>query len=193
MAIPSAPRSPRRHLSCPGTSAGLHQPRPADPHQRLSNPDRNPPAGCRSADGVAEAARSPRRRPACPRRRRSRQPANRPRSRPGSAASLIVRLAQTMLDLDRQLTDLDHEVVGIFRSHDDAAIITSLTGIGDVLGARSSWPSWAARWPDSPLPTTSPATQASHPRRRTPATALAACTGHSATTGNCSASSIPQP
>jgi transposase len=52
-----------------------------------------------------------------------------------AAASLIVRLAQTVLDLDRQLTDLDREVAGIFRTHPDAAIITSLTGIGDVLGA----------------------------------------------------------
>jgi hypothetical protein len=30
-----------------------------------------------------------------------------------------------VLDLDRQLTDLDREVAGIFRTHDDAAIITS--------------------------------------------------------------------
>jgi glycosidase len=45
-----------------------------------------------------------------------------------------VRLAQTVLDLDRQLTDLDRDVAGIFRTHHDAAIITSLTG-GDVLGA----------------------------------------------------------
>ena len=30
-----------------------------------------------------------------------------------AAAALIVRLAQTALDLDRQLTDLDHEVAGI--------------------------------------------------------------------------------
>jgi transposase len=52
-----------------------------------------------------------------------------------AAATLIVRLAQTVLDLDRQLTDLDREVAGIFRTHHDAAIITSLTGIGDVLGA----------------------------------------------------------
>src|SRR5215216_2311604 len=34
--------------------------------------------------------------------------------------SLIVRLAQTVLDLDRQLTDLNGEVAGIFRTHDDA-------------------------------------------------------------------------
>ena len=46
-----------------------------------------------------------------------------------------MRLAQTVLELDRQLTDLDREVAGIFRTHHDAAIITSLTGIGDVLGA----------------------------------------------------------
>ena len=117
------PQSPRRHLSCPGTSAGLHSPRPADPHQRLSNPDSDPPAGCCSA-GVAEAARSPRRRPACPRRRRSRQPAKAHVPGQAAAASLIVRLAQTVLDLNRQLSDLDREVAGIFRTHDDAAIIT---------------------------------------------------------------------
>ena len=46
-----------------------------------------------------------------------------------------MRLAQTVLDLDRQLTDLDGEVASIFRTHHDATIITSLTGIGDVLGA----------------------------------------------------------
>ena len=38
----------------------------------FQNPDSNAPAGCRSADGMAEAARSSRRRPACPGRRRSR-------------------------------------------------------------------------------------------------------------------------
>jgi transposase len=45
-----------------------------------------------------------------------------------AAASLIARLARAVLDLDR-------EVAGMFRTHPDAAIITSLTGIGDVLGA----------------------------------------------------------
>jgi transposase len=34
-----------------------------------------------------------------------------------AAANLIVRLAQTVLDLDRQLTDLDREVAGIFKTH----------------------------------------------------------------------------
>jgi len=52
-----------------------------------------------------------------------------------AAASLIARLARAVLDLDRQLADLDREVAGMFRTHRDAAIITSLTGIGDVLGA----------------------------------------------------------
>ena len=52
-----------------------------------------------------------------------------------AAASLIARLARAVLDLDRQLADLDREVAGMFRTHPDAAIITSLTGIGEVLGA----------------------------------------------------------
>jgi transposase len=52
-----------------------------------------------------------------------------------AAASLIARLARAVLELDRQLADLDREVAGMFRTHPDAAIITSLTGIGDVLGA----------------------------------------------------------
>jgi hypothetical protein len=83
-------------------------------------------------------------------------------------------------------------VAGIFRTHDDARIITSLTGIGDVLGAEFL-AAVGGSLAGLPLPTTSPATQASHPRRTTPATALATCTGRSATTGNCSASSTPQP
>jgi transposase len=52
-----------------------------------------------------------------------------------ATASLIARLAQAVLELDRQLADLDRQIAGIFRAHPDAAIITSLTGIGDVLGA----------------------------------------------------------
>ena len=109
-----------------------------------------------------------------------------------AAASLIVRLAQTVLDLDRQLTNLDRELAGILRTNDDAAIITSLTGIGDVLGAEFL-AVIGGSLTGLPLPTTSPATQASHPRRTTPATAPATCTGPSATTGNYNASSTPQP
>jgi transposase len=52
-----------------------------------------------------------------------------------AAASLTARLARAVRELDRQLADLDREVAGMFRTHPDAAIITSLTGIGDVLGA----------------------------------------------------------
>lgn len=52
-----------------------------------------------------------------------------------TAASLMARLAQSVLELDRQLADIDREVAGIFRTHTDAPIIASLTGIGDVLGA----------------------------------------------------------
>jgi hypothetical protein len=108
-----------------------------------------------------------------------------------AAASLIVRLAQTVLDLDRQLPALDREVAGIFRTHDDAAIMTSLTGIGDVLGAEflavvgGLLAGFASA--DHLAGYAGP-----HPRRTTPATAPATCTGRSATTGNCSASSTPQ-
>jgi transposase len=52
-----------------------------------------------------------------------------------TAASVIARLAQTILELDRQLAVIDREAAAIFHAQADAAIITSLTGIGDVLGA----------------------------------------------------------
>jgi Transposase len=52
-----------------------------------------------------------------------------------AAASIIARLAQTILELDRQLAVIDREAAAIFHTQADAAIITSLTGIGDVLGA----------------------------------------------------------
>jgi hypothetical protein len=83
----------------------------------------------------------------------------------------IVRLAQTVLDLDRQLTAL---IVRwpILRTHDDAATITSPTGIGDVLGAEFL-AVVGGSLAGLPLPTTSPVTQASHPRAR-----LGYCTGN---------------
>jgi transposase len=52
-----------------------------------------------------------------------------------AAASVIARLAQTILELDRQLAVIDREARGLLPHQADAAIITSLTGIGDVLGA----------------------------------------------------------
>jgi hypothetical protein len=51
-----------------------------------------------------------------------------------TAASVIARLAQTIVELDRQLAEIDQGTGAIFHTHADAAIITSLTGIGDVLG-----------------------------------------------------------
>src|SRR5215218_4259805 len=53
-----------------------------------------------------------------------------------AAASLVARLAQAILELDRQLADVDRKVAARFHTQQDAAIITSLTGIGDVLGAQ---------------------------------------------------------
>jgi transposase len=41
-----------------------------------------------------------------------------------------------ILELDRQLADVDRKVAASFHTQQDAAIITSLTGIGDVLGAQ---------------------------------------------------------
>jgi hypothetical protein len=51
-----------------------------------------------------------------------------------TAASVIARLAQTIVELDRQLAEIDQQTAAISHTHADAAIITSLTGIGDVLG-----------------------------------------------------------
>jgi hypothetical protein len=56
-------------------------------------------------------------------------------ARPGSRRFSYRVTRQTVLDLDRQIAGLDRELAGIFRTNDDAAIITSRTGIGDVLGA----------------------------------------------------------
>jgi transposase len=83
---------------------------------------------------VGEAP-SPRRCPARRSRRRGGRPANSGDLGRSSPASVIARLAQTILELDRQLAEIDREAAAIFHTQADAAIITSLTGIGDVLGA----------------------------------------------------------
>jgi Transposase len=147
-AASTGPRPPRRHLSCPGTSSGLHQSGPADLDWRLPEPHRNPPAGPGSAGLLVGEAPSPRRWAAC----RSR----RPRGRPANSG-----------DPRRSSSRLRH--CSTRPNHPRARPTTRRH--------RPSWPLWAARWPGLPLPTTSPATQASHPRRTTPATAPATCTG----------------
>jgi transposase len=56
---------------------------------------------------------------------------------PGEATSaqLIHRLAQHLLDLDREIKELDKQLTARFRTHPHAAIIESLPGMGPILGA----------------------------------------------------------
>ncbi|MCP2314677.1 Transposase [Nocardia amikacinitolerans] len=55
---------------------------------------------------------------------------------PGEAttATLIKRLAAKLLDLDREIKDLDKQITTCFREHPQAAIIESLPGMGPHLG-----------------------------------------------------------
>jgi transposase len=52
-----------------------------------------------------------------------------------TAAALIARLATSVLDLDRQLAELDKLIAERFRADRNADIIASMVGIGDPLGA----------------------------------------------------------
>ena len=56
---------------------------------------------------------------------------------PGEAttAALITRLAGRLLDLHREIKDLDRLLTERFRTHRQAAIIESLPGMGPILGA----------------------------------------------------------
>jgi transposase len=51
------------------------------------------------------------------------------------AADLVARLAATVIELDRQLADLDKLVADRFRTHRHAEVIASMVGIGNLLGA----------------------------------------------------------
>ncbi|MFI6333042.1 IS110 family transposase [Micromonospora chersina] len=51
------------------------------------------------------------------------------------AGELVGRLAANVLDLDRQLTELDKLIADRFHRHHHAKVITSMVGIGDLLGA----------------------------------------------------------
>lgn len=55
---------------------------------------------------------------------------------PGEAttAMLIKRLAAKLLDLDREIKDLDKQITARFREHPQAAVIESLPGMGPHLG-----------------------------------------------------------
>ena len=51
------------------------------------------------------------------------------------AASVVARLAQTVLDLNAELVDVDARIEAKFRQHRLAAIIASMPGFGHLLGA----------------------------------------------------------
>lgn len=50
-------------------------------------------------------------------------------------APLIARLAGQLLDLDREIKDLDKQLTSTFNTHPHAKIITSVDGFGPILGA----------------------------------------------------------
>ena len=50
-------------------------------------------------------------------------------------APLIARLAAQLLDLDREIKNLDKQLTGTFQRHPHAQIITSVDGFGPILGA----------------------------------------------------------
>jgi hypothetical protein len=51
------------------------------------------------------------------------------------AAQIIARCAATVINLNSELDDIDKMITDRFRTHPHAEIITSMTGIGDLLGA----------------------------------------------------------
>ncbi|WP_433678804.1 IS110 family transposase [Nocardia sp. CA-119907] len=52
-----------------------------------------------------------------------------------TAAGLIAEQARRLLDLDRQIKDLDKQVITKFRTHPQAKILESMPGMGPILGA----------------------------------------------------------
>ena len=51
------------------------------------------------------------------------------------AASVVARLAQTVLDLNAELADVDADIESTFQQHRLATIITSMPGFASLLGA----------------------------------------------------------
>lgn len=52
-----------------------------------------------------------------------------------TTAALVSRLARRLLDLDREIKELDKLITRRFREHPQAAIIESMPGMGPILGA----------------------------------------------------------
>ncbi|MET7708807.1 IS110 family transposase [Micromonospora sp. NPDC005413] len=53
-----------------------------------------------------------------------------------AVAPLIARLAAQLLDLNREIKDLDKQISAVFGDHPHAARITSVNGFGPILGAQ---------------------------------------------------------
>jgi transposase len=51
------------------------------------------------------------------------------------AGDIVARLAANVIDLDRQLAELDKLIADRFHRHRNAKVISSVVGIGDLLGA----------------------------------------------------------
>jgi Transposase len=108
------------------------------------------------------------------------------------AASVVARLAQTVLDLNGELADLDATIEATFQQHRLAPIITSMPGFGHLLGPNLSLRPMAIS-PASVRPTGSLASPASHPSRVTPDALAATSNGHAGTTAACCESSTWPP
>jgi transposase len=52
-----------------------------------------------------------------------------------TTAVLVKRLARKLLDLDREIKDIDKLIAGRFRAHPQAEVIESLPGLGPILGS----------------------------------------------------------
>jgi hypothetical protein len=86
---------------------------------------------------------------------------------------------------------VDKLIADQFHTHRRAKIITSLIGIGDLLGVGFLAATGAA-WTASPRPTTSPATPDWHPPRDS-GRRVGTSTAPSGTTASSDGSSTPQP
>lgn len=61
---------------------------------------------------------------------------------------MVHTLAKEVMALNQQVNELDKLIEARFRDHDPFAVITSMPGLGVILGAES-WPPLAATWPSS--------------------------------------------
>ncbi|MFE2864862.1 IS110 family transposase [Embleya sp. NPDC059259] len=75
-------------------------------------------------------------------------------------AALITELAHEAVELQRCIREVEHRITAQFHTHPDATLITSMPGIGDVLGAHFVTTP-AATSPASPTSEASPPTPAS--------------------------------